>query len=86
MSILFDAKLQLSSFCLHSANALFLLSYFMHRVLLLRAVNAIATFSLGVYFYLQPSPAWSAVAWSCVFLLVNGYQIVALLMKRFPNE
>lgn len=67
---------------LHVANVLYLISYLLRDILWLRFVTIIAIVTLMPY-YLANGLALP-VAWSVVFLLINGYQIYLLFLQRRP--
>lgn len=66
------------------ANVLYLASYAVHDILWLRVLTVTATLFLIPYYDLQPTPLWTPIIWNCVFLAINGYWIVRLVLERRP--
>ena len=69
------------------ANILYLLSYFMQDVLLLRSLTVIAAFCLILYFYFQPDPLMVPIYWNLFFIALNIYWVVRLVLEhKYPNK
>ena len=69
---------------IHTANALYLLSYLMRDILWLRVFTVIAALCLVLFFLTQPEPLLAAVFWNLVFVALNIYWIIRLLAERRP--
>ncbi len=67
------------------ANALFVLGYFTTDMLRLRLLSVVATFCVVIYFYSQPEPLMTVVAWNLVFLVLNIVQLAQMLRSRWPQ-
>ena len=69
------------------ANILYLISYFMQDVLLLRGLTVIAAFCLILYFYFQPDPLMVPIYWNLFFIALNIYWVARLALERkHPNK
>ncbi len=66
------------------ANVLYLASYSVHDILWLRILTVIAAALLIPYYMLQPVPLTAAIAWNAVFIAINAYWIVRLIIERRP--
>ena len=66
------------------ANVLYLVSYTLHDILWLRVLTVAAALLLIPYYYLQPSPLWVPIEWNFVFIAINVYWIVRLILERRP--
>ena len=71
---------------IHSANIIYLVSYTMREILWLRIFTVIAATCLIFYFYLQPEPLLTPIYWNLVFIVLNIYWIVRLLLERRPVQ
>jgi len=60
------------------ANVLYLLSYFVHRILWLRILTVAAASFLTLYFYRLPEPLMAAVYWNLGFIALNALWILRL--------
>ena len=70
---------------IHIANLLFLSSYLVKDIFLLRILTLIAGFSLlPYYFWVEGGPLTSSIFWSFVFSSVNLYQLYQLYHERKP--
>lgn len=69
---------------IHSANVIYLVSYTMREILWLRVFTVIAATCLIFYFYLQPEPLLTPIYWNLLFIVLNIYWIVRLLLERRP--
>ncbi len=68
---------------INAANLLFVLTYFTTDMLRLRLLSVVATFCVVVYFYCQPEPLMTVVAWNIVFLILNIVQLALMLRSRW---
>lgn len=68
----------------HLANALYLISYAVRDILWLRLITVLGGATLLASFFLQPSPPRAAIAWNCVFLVINVVRIHLLIRERRP--
>src|SRR5579872_6891701 len=65
-------------------NVLYLVSYSVRDILWLRALTVVAALLLTPYYYLQAVPLWMPIAWNAVFIAINAYWIVRLILERLP--
>mgnify|MGYP004535144035 CR=1 FL=1 len=70
---------------INAANVLSVLGYFTTDMLRLRLLSLVATTCGLIYFYSQPEPLMTVVAWNLVFLGLNAVQLVRLLRPRWPR-
>ena len=70
---------------INAANILFVLTYFTTDMLRLRLLSVVATACVLVYFYSQPEPLMTVVAWNLVFLVLNIVQLAQMLRSRWPQ-
>jgi hypothetical protein len=70
---------------INAANLLFVLTYFTTDMLRLRLLSVVATACVLVYFYSQPEPLMTVVAWNLVFLVLNIAQLAQMLRSRWPH-
>lgn len=69
----------------HAANILYLISYLVKDLFLLRFVLMIAMIVfLPYYIFSAEEPMWSVLAWQAVFMTVNGIQLYRLFKERQP--
>ena len=68
-----------------TANLLFVLTYFTTDMLRLRLLSVVATACVLVYFYSQPEPLMTVVAWNLVFLVLNIIQLAQMLGSRWSQ-
>jgi hypothetical protein len=66
------------------ANVVYLASYSVHDILWLRILTVVAASLLIPYYALQPVPLTAAIGWNAVFIAINAYWIVRLLLERRP--
>ncbi|MGH7659951.1 MAG: hypothetical protein ACRENA_03400 [Vulcanimicrobiaceae bacterium] len=66
------------------ANVLYLASYVVHDILWLRILTVIAALLVIPYYYLQPSPLWVPIEWNFLFIAINIYWIIRLILERRP--
>lgn len=71
-------------YLIHIANVLYLFSYSMRDILWLRILTVAAACFLLPYFYFQPEPLYPAIFWNLVFMVLNVYWIIRLLLERRP--
>jgi hypothetical protein len=69
---------------IHIANVLYLLSYTMRDVLWLRLFAVLGGACFMGYLYFRPEPLMTAVYWNIVFILLNLYWIMRLILERRP--
>jgi hypothetical protein len=62
------------------ANILYVVAYFTTSMLRLRVLTLTAAACLAAYFATRPEPLWTVVAWNIFFLLLNGAQLLRLLL------
>lgn len=67
-----------------TANVLYLASYSVRDILWLRILTVIGALLLIPYYMLQPAPLMAAIGWSLVFIAINAYWIVRLIIERRP--
>jgi hypothetical protein len=69
----------------HVANLFYALGFLIKDLLGLRLIMSVAIVIEIIYsYYVAERPLWTNIIWCCVYLVVNGYQIVSLLMARRP--
>lgn len=69
----------------HIANVLFLLSYLVREIFILRVLTVVAGLVLLPYYFLvEGGPLIVPIIWSFVFSGVNIYQLIALFRERRP--
>ena len=69
-------------YLINVANVLYLVSYFVRDVLVLRVFTVIAAALLIPYFYFRPDPLLPAVYWNLFFIALNMWWIVRLIRSR----
>jgi CRP-like cAMP-binding protein len=74
----------MSDVWIHGANVLYLASYLVRDILLLRVLTVVAGLTLLPFYVLRPDPIWVAVAWNALFIAINLVQIHRLLLERRP--
>ena len=67
-----------------TGNAIYLLSYSVHDILWLRLLTVAGAIFLLPYYYLQAPPLWPAIDWNVVFIAINAFWIVRLILQRKP--
>jgi hypothetical protein len=72
------------TFWINAANVLYLVSYSVRDILWLRMLTVAAAALLIPYYALQPTPLIVAIDWNVVFIAINLYWIVRLMMERRP--
>jgi hypothetical protein len=68
------------------ANAIYLVSYTVRDILWLRILTVVAATLLIPYYAMQPVPLQAAIAWNLVFIAINLYWIVRLIIERRPVQ
>ena len=68
------------------ANVLYLASYSVRDILWLRILTVTGALCALPYFYLQPTPLMTPIYWSLIFMTINVYWIVQLLIERRPVQ
>ena len=66
------------------ANIIFVISYSVRDVLWLRTFAVIGGILLIPYYYLQPTPLMVPIYWGLVFIALNLFWVVRLLLERRP--
>lgn len=69
---------------LTAANAIYLASYAVRDILWLRVLTVVAAASLIPYYEMQVVPLHAAIGWNIVFIVVNCYWIIRLIIERRP--
>lgn len=69
---------------LNAANAIYLVSYAVRDILWLRVLTVVAAALLIPYYAMQVVPLRAAIDWNIVFIVVNFYWIVRLIIERQP--
>jgi hypothetical protein len=67
-----------------AANVLYLASYSVRDILWLRVLTVVAAILLIPYYEMQQVPLTAAIGWNVVFIAINAYWIVRLLIERRP--
>ncbi len=67
-------------------NILFCAAYVVRDILWLRIITIVACFCTFPYFLIRETPLYSALFWSLAFIIINGYNLVALLLERRPVQ
>ena len=71
-------------YLIHIANVLYLFSYLVREILWLRVLTVIDASLLIPYFYFRPDPLTTAIYWNLLFMGLNIFWIVRLLIERKP--
>jgi hypothetical protein len=66
------------------ANVLYLASYSVRDILWLRILTVVASVLLIPYYLFQSVPLTAAIWWNVVFIAINGYWIIRLIIERRP--
>lgn len=66
------------------SSILTLISFSLKNVLMLRILAVAAEITFIPYALFQPTPLWEPIIWNFVFMAINLYQIVLLLLERRP--
>jgi hypothetical protein len=67
-----------------AANVLYLASYSVRDILWLRVLTVTAALLLIPYYAFQPIPLTVAIAWNVLFIAINTYWIIRLIIERRP--
>jgi hypothetical protein len=67
-----------------AANVLFCMAYLVRDMAWLRTITIVAAGCTLPYFYFQPAPLYSAMAWQLAFIAINGVNLTRLLLERRP--
>lgn len=66
-------------------SSLFTVASFSARGMLPLRLLAVASSIAAIpYFLLQPTPLWTPVGWTALFMLINCYHVVRILLERRP--
>ncbi|MBA1146128.1 hypothetical protein H0Z60_03545 [Ectothiorhodospiraceae bacterium WFHF3C12] len=65
-----------------AANGLFIASYFVRNLLLLRALSLAGASCLLAYFYTLPEPLMHLVYWNAFYCALNVVWVLRLLYER----
>ena len=71
-------------YLIHVANVLYLFSYSVKDIFILRSLTVVGAFVLMPFFYFQPRPIWAAIGWNVLFTGINCYRIYLLHLERRP--
>ena len=71
---------------INAANVLYLASYAVRDILWLRILTVVAAALLIPYYAMQPIPLRAAIDWNVVFIAINFYWIVRLIIERRPVQ
>ena len=66
------------------ANVIYICSYSVRDILWLRILTVLGATLLMPYYYLQQTPLWAPIAWNMVFVAINIYWIIRLVLDRRP--
>jgi hypothetical protein len=66
------------------ANVIYLASYSVRDILWLRVLTVVGAALLIPYYIMQAQPLRAAIVWGIVFILINIYWIIRLLIERRP--
>ena len=69
---------------INAANVAFFLSFLVRDILKLRLLSVTGGGFLIVVALLSDPPSWSTLGWNALFGVINGYQIVRLVLERRP--
>ena len=72
-------------FCFFMANAIYVASYAVTNLILLRILTVIAGITTMPYFYLQAEPLWLAMFCQSMFVAINLYHLGRALLSGFPG-
>lgn len=68
------------------ANVIYLASYSVRDILLLRILTVIGILLLIPYYYFQSHVLWTPIFWNVVFMTINSIWIAKLLLERRPVQ
>jgi len=66
------------------ANATYLVSYVVRDILWLRILTVVAVALLIPYYLMQVVPLRAAIEWNILFIAINCYWVVRLIIERPP--
>jgi len=66
------------------SSLLTLISFSLQNVLMLRILAVLAELTFIPYALFQEKPLWSPIVWNCVFMAINLYHIVLLILEKRP--
>jgi Cyclic nucleotide-binding domain len=70
---------------IHGANVLYLISYLVKDIFILRFITVIATLTLVPFYLFQGNdPLWAPIVWAGIFTIVNVFQLFILFKERRP--
>ena len=70
---------------IHIANILILLSFLVTEIIYLRLLSIFGGFAFIGYFSLNfDTVQWSGILWNTLFIMINLYQVVQLVIERRP--
>lgn len=70
---------------LYLGNILYLSSYLVKGIFLLRLLSIVGGLALmGFYFLVSGGPLWEPVIWGIAFFLINAFQLIVLYKSRKP--
>ena len=70
---------------IHLANILILLSFLVTEIMYLRLLSIFGGFAFIGYFSLNfDTVQWSGILWNSLFIMINLYQVVQLVIERRP--
>jgi hypothetical protein len=72
------------NFWINVANVLYLGSYSVRDILWLRVLTVAAALLLIPYYAFQPTPLMAAIEWNVVFIAINLFWIIRLMIERRP--
>ena len=64
------------------ANLIYVVAYFTTDMVRLRVLTLVAAVCLATYFFNQPVPMLTVVAWNIAFIALNLVQLLRLLSTR----
>lgn len=65
------------------ANVLYVVAYFTTNIVRLRVLTLVAASCLAIYFLNQPVPMFNVVAWNVGFIMLNLFQLLRILRRRY---
>ena len=70
---------------IHIANILILLSFLVTEIMYLRLLSIFGGLAFIGYFSLNfDTVQWSGILWNTLFIMINLYQVVQLVIERRP--
>jgi CRP-like cAMP-binding protein len=69
---------------LHIANIVLVVAYSVKDIMWLRVFALGASLISLPYYYFQTTVLWEPIAWSAVFMTINGYHVCRLWLERQP--